>query len=413
MRLGRVAGGAAHPLAAVPQIDLALTAQEMAERLVEEVPELREYGGQGPSEALRACCAANIEQALRRLQHGPREPEPFHIPEDARRFTALAVRRRVSKAALLRGYRVGHQFLWSVLIAELGDAVGADLADADAIATTLFGYVDDAVEAHGAIYDRERTDWTRTAPAMRLETLTGILSGDLVDPDEASRRLAYDLRGVHVALTISADPALPATSPEELRAEATVVSEILGAGGHLLLPASEAELWAWATVASDDRDCLERLERHVSAPRVRLAVGRPRRGIEGFRVSHDEALRAARFHRAGDRTTVSYRQVELIALVTTDDVRCRRFVQAVLGELCRDDEPTARLRETVLRFLDAGGSHLGAAEHLYVHKNTIYTRIRRAETMLGRRIEAGDPTLHAALIVFQRFPALLRPRQAS
>lgn len=386
-------------------LDPAAAADTMAELLLEEVPDLGGHAELEAPAALRSCCEANIEEVLRLLRSGSRG-EDFLVPGDAQRFTVLMVRRRVPKAALLRGYRIGHRLLWSMLIARLNDGSESDLALADTVATLLFSYIDAAIESHSEIYDREHREWVRSAPAMRMETATEILAGESVDLGVASLRLAYDLRARHVAFTLGA--ASSAVVLDDLHNEATATLEILGATSHLLLVVSEVELWGWAAVDSQDATCLERLERHIAAPGVRLAVGRARCGIDGFRTSHDEARCAADLHRPDDRAPVSYRDVELVALLAANDDRCRRFVQTVLGDLARDDEPTAALRETVLGFLDAGGSHLAAAERLYLHKNTVFGRVRRAESVLGRDIQPGDAGLHSALTVAHRLPELLR-----
>jgi DNA-binding PucR family transcriptional regulator len=56
-----------------------------------------------------------------------------------------------------------------------------------------------------------------------------------------------------------------------------------------------------------------------------------------------------------------------------------------------------RLRETVLAFLVSGGSPTRVAEELFVHKNTVTERIKRAEEMLGRKVNESPVELEAAL----------------
>jgi DNA-binding PucR family transcriptional regulator len=64
------------------------------------------------------------------------------------------------------------------------------------------------------------------------------------------------------------------------------------------------------------------------------------------------------------------------------------WVAGTLGGLAADDEQHARLRETLLVFLDTGGSYKATAERLVLHKNTVQYRIRRAEESLGHPV--GD-----------------------
>ena len=56
-------------------------------------------------------------------------------------------------------------------------------------------------------------------------------------------------------------------------------------------------------------------------------------------------------------------------------------------------EDHARLRDTLLVFLQTGGSYKATAEQLTLHKNTIQYRIRKAEESLGQagQREPGRP----------------------
>ena len=66
----------------------------------------------------------------------------------------------------------------------------------------------------------------------------------------------------------------------------------------------------------------------------------------------------------------------------------RGWVLSTLGGLAADDENHARLRDTLLVFLQSGGSYKATAERLLLHKNTVQYRVRRAEESLGRPL--GD-----------------------
>jgi hypothetical protein len=61
-------------------------------------------------------------------------------------------------------------------------------------------------------------------------------------------------------------------------------------------------------------------------------------------------------------------------------------VLSTLAGLATDDEHHARLRNTLLVFLRAGGSYKTTAEQLMLHKNTVQYRIRKAQESLGRPV---------------------------
>ena len=56
---------------------------------------------------------------------------------------------------------------------------------------------------------------------------------------------------------------------------------------------------------------------------------------------------------------------------------------STLAGLAADDEHHARPRDTLLVFLQAGGSYKTTAEQLMLHKNTVQYRIRKAQERLG------------------------------
>ena len=90
---------------------------------------------------------------------------------------------------------------------------------------------------------------------------------------------------------------------------------------------------------------------------------------------------------------------------------------STLAGLAVDDEHHARLRETLLVFLQSGGSYKATAERLMVHKNTVQYRIRKAEESLGRPVGENRHGVELALqachwlglSVLQHVPGHARP----
>lgn len=75
----------------------------------------------------------------------------------------------------------------------------------------------------------------------------------------------------------------------------------------------------------------------------------------------------------------------------------RAWVLTTLAGLAADDEHHARLRDTLLVFLQTGGSYKATAERLMLHKNTIQYRVRKAEESLGRSIGGNQHDVELAL----------------
>ena len=134
--------------------------------------------------------------------------------------------------------------------------------------------------------------------------------------------------------------------------------------------------------------------------RVLVAFGKPGKGVAGFRSSYGEAKQAARIGALigeSKSSVTSYARVELISLLASDLPRARAFVASQLGPLAITGGTAERLRETVLAFLISGGSPTRVAEELFVHKNTVAERIKRAEETLGRGVNESPVELEAAL----------------
>jgi DNA-binding PucR family transcriptional regulator len=75
----------------------------------------------------------------------------------------------------------------------------------------------------------------------------------------------------------------------------------------------------------------------------------------------------------------------------------RAWVRSTLGALATDDEHHARLRDTLLVFLQTGGSYKTTAERLVLHKNTVQYRIRKAEESIGRPVGENRHDVELAL----------------
>ncbi|MBA2764772.1 MAG: helix-turn-helix domain-containing protein [Thermoleophilaceae bacterium] len=388
-------------LAAEMIVEHEALAAGMAAYLHELIPELGDAELELIDETT-ASCDSNIVQILTLLEHEA-GAESLIMPLEASAFVRGLVRRGIALAVVLRSYRLGHQWLWEIwserLHARLDDA-GTLAATLEASSSFLFQYVDRMADGLVEEYGAERDRLVRSAVAVRSETVRDVLAGDLLDEEVASRRLGYELRRHHVALRLSADPGVGEglTGLERAAEEAT---SALGPGQPLIVPTGAAIVRVWWSGREEPReDRLLALERYVAPEGVRVAIGRPGFGIEGFRRSSEEANEAARIGTLGadgGEGVVSYRSVELTSLLAADFDRARRFVRHELGELAGTDESTGRLRETVLTFLSRGASNVRAARALHVHQNTIVYRVNRAEELLGRPVTERQPELICAL----------------
>jgi DNA-binding PucR family transcriptional regulator len=380
----------------------------MAYELRREIPEL---GTATDADEIfmetEASCTANVDQVIRMLAAGV-APEALIPPPAAIEYAQGLVRRNIPLAVLLRAYRIGHRFLWDTFARRLRAGIADEdelLSALEATSGFLFEYVDVVCASVVEAYQVERERWARTSAAVRAETVREILAEAPVDPHASSARLGYELARHHVGLILFGD-ARPDDGLRTLERQASEAAELLGCREPLLIPAGAGVLWAWCgSFRRPDHMAIAQLERLTPRKGVRIAVGRPGRGLEGFQVTHVEAQHAARFCRDGAAGSglTTYRSVELVSLLAADVDRARRFVGTELGALAVSTPSAANLRETLLAFLSHGGSHVGAAHALNIHKNTVYGRVRRAEALLDvsvteRRVELQATLMLAALL---------------
>jgi hypothetical protein len=394
--------------AAIGALDPPRIGGDMATHLHERIPELAslsdEHALLGDTEA---SCTANLGQIVTMLSAGA-PPDELVVPEPALVYAQGLVHRRIPLAVLLRAYRLGHAYFWNIASGSLRDAVREEAvlgSSLEVAGNFMFEYIDGVSDQLVAAYHVERDRWVRTAAAVRAETVRHILDGHLEHERAASSRLGYELRRHHVGLILSVEADnRPDDGIASLEREAIEAAAIVGCGDPLLVPAGAAVLWAWCgTFRPPAPEALGKLERHRPHAGVRIAIGRPGYGIEGFRVSHMEAGHAARFWSLegtlGGGATTSYRQVEVVSLLAADLDRARRFVLSQLGPLAEQSEAAATTRATLLGFLAHGCSHVRAAQELHMHQNTVYNRVRRAEELIGGSVSERRVELQTALML--------------
>jgi hypothetical protein len=359
----------------------------MADHLYASIPELAAMDDDELRAELLGSTEANVGQVLRLMARGT-SIDDVVIPHEALAFMRGNVRRGIPLPALLRSYRLGHAWLWERWSQELKKRVedsGELAAGQDQSSAFMFAYVDKVSDVLVEEFGSERERMMRSTSQLRAETVRAILGGEPVDEEEASKRLGYDLRRHHVALRV----ACPGSAVRGLKRATKEAAAALGTGEPLVVPSGAARFDAWW--GSFDVPVTAALERYEPPSGVLVAFGKPRKGIEGFRASHAEALQAARIGSlaaGGASAVTSYERVELVSLLAGDLPRARAFVIGQLGPLASTAEPAQRLRDTVLAFLASGGSATRVAKELYVHQNTVAYRVKRAEELLGHKV--GD-----------------------
>jgi DNA-binding PucR family transcriptional regulator len=376
--------------------------QEIWERLTRSMPELR--GDDVYDKLLDASISENVGTLLNVFQHGT-AIEDVHAPAAAHEYARSLAQREIPIVALGRTYRLGH----GLFLARCMDEIAARSYDTDMNAALVarvvamsFDYIDRVSEQVILTYQRARDNWLLAQAAGHAARVRALLAGNPADLGAAEAALGYRLRGKHIAVVawISGEPA-GEKGLAELERLASAAARVLEARGRpLFVPRDEARAWIWLPLAADaeiTRDLLE-VAFDDGGSAVRVTVGEPAAGLEGFRLTLDQAVRTqslALVASPGARVT-TFAEVGALALICSDVDAARHWVLATLNDLAIDDEPHARLRETLLMYLTTG-SYTVTAQRMVLHKNTAQYRVGKAEEALGAPIGERRADVELAL----------------
>jgi DNA-binding PucR family transcriptional regulator len=387
-------------------------------RLAESISELQ--GDTVILELLHSSIASNVETLADILRHDI-DMSSVSTPSAAEEYARRLAQRGISSTALVRAYRLGQQAVlgwgFETITKKEPDPEVALKAAAEYTDFT-FRYIDSISEQVVHLYEAERDRWLANRNALRGTLLRELISGDAVDIAAAESGLGYRLRQRHLGVLVWSAGGPAGGDLRRLERLASALAKAVGPGQAFFHAADRSTGWAWIPVATDAEELpLAALEQVAEAaePGLFAAIGTPAAGPTGFRVTHLEATRARQVALAAQGTArrlTAYAdpEVRTIAMLTADLDAARRLVGTALGGLAADTDSAARLRETLLVFLDEQGSFTATAERIHLHKNTVKYRVDRAVEERGRPRDDERLELVLALVAARRLgPAVLRP----
>jgi DNA-binding PucR family transcriptional regulator len=391
--------------------------------LEEAIPELR--GDARTIELLGASVEGNVDTLLHALRHDI-AVERVEAPTAALEYARRLAQHGVPVNALVRAYRLGQRQLNDLVFQALREAdisPATRLAALEAISTTLYDYIDWISQQVVAVYEEERERWLENQNSVRALRVREVVAGKtVIDVDATSDAIRYPLLWHHLAVV--AWYADEGTGGDELARLQRFLRE-LGqatdvASNPLFAAADQTTGWGWLPYRSAPADAVEAVRQFAGtrADSPSVAIGTVASGVDGFRRSHREALAARGVAVAGglEAPTVvaaSDPGLAAAALLGGNIGAARVWVTDVLGELSKDTENDARLRETLTIFLRCGSSYKQAAEELDLHFNTVKYRIGRAVARRGNPIERDRLDVELALLACQWYgTAVLRSDDA-
>jgi DNA-binding PucR family transcriptional regulator len=364
----------------------AAVSEDVYQAILREIPQLRD--DKPVLTLLASSVDSNVDTCLQIMQHRI-DLAAVRAPAAATEYARRLAQRRTPLTALLRAYRVGHVSFSDWVLKELGrQARDAEMISAATLSMSrmVAGYIDQTSEEMVSAYAQARENWLRNRSAARAARIRNLLAGGRIDVSAAEATLGYRLRQYHVGLVCWVGDA--ASAADEITRLEHAIGHVAGKaacpGDLVFLPRDESSAWAWLPLGA--RDTFDLTAAAGVDPDVRFAFGDAAKGAAGFRLTHRQALAAQAVALAAGNPprAVTFGEVAPIAMMLGTAELLRPWVLGTLAGLATDDEHHARLRETLLVFLQTGGSYKTTAEQLTLHKNTVQYRIRKAKESLGR-----------------------------
>ncbi|HET6711079.1 PucR family transcriptional regulator [Amycolatopsis sp.] len=365
---------------------------------------------------LSASVYQNIETALQIFRHGI-DPAGVEPPAAAIEYARRLAQRGTPVFDLIRAYDLGQAAMLDFGFEECTRLVD-DAALLGAIMRRLlrvaYEFITRVVRHLVGVYQDERDRWLLNRSAARAAKVADLLDGNGGPPDvdAAEAVIGYRLRGTHVGMIVwHTSEAFVDDALSLLESVAGAVFErVRGQGRPLFVPRDEASAWVWLPLAPGTSVGREQLDAALAEAEagVRVTVGDPGTGVDGFRDTHQQARRVhALALAAGEHCdrALTFREVGTVALMTSDLNAARLWVASTLGPLAADEENCGRLRETLQVFLTTGSSYTAAAAELTMHKNSVQYRVRKAQELLPRGLAEGRLDIELALALCRRLGA--------
>jgi PucR C-terminal helix-turn-helix domain/GGDEF-like domain len=376
--------------------------EDVYEVILRDIPELRE--DKLVLALLRSSVLSNVDTCLQVLQHQI-DLADVQAPAMAVEYARRQAQRGMPLTVLLRAYRVGHTCFADWLLRELArqtDDAHMITAATLGMSRIVAGYVDQTSEEIVAAYTRERESWLRSRSAARAARIRDLLSGARIDLRTAEATLGYRLRQYHVGVVCWTDETPgPVDNITRLERAIREIAELAASSSDaVFIPRDESSAWAWLPLGIRDTFTCPAAGAAGADGDIHFAFGDAAKGTAGFRLTHEQAVAAQAVAMAGGSAVpraVTFGEVAPVAMMLGSAELLRAWVLSTLAGLAVDDEHHARLRDTLLVFLESGGSYKTAAERLMLHKNTVQYRIRKAQESLGRPVGGNRHDVELAL----------------
>jgi hypothetical protein len=332
--------------------------------------------------SLELAVRAAIAHSLEAVQRGAERVGP--APPALRAQAALAARNGVGLDVVLRRCAAGHALLGSFIVDE-AEALGMSGEPLRNLLQDHAATFQGLISTVSQEYSEEDRSHPRSSSQRQFEQVRRLLAGELTGAAD----LDYELDGAHLAV------ALAGTGCSEVLRETAVA---IGRPRTLIVGPDETSCWAWlGAVPPNSRAALPGLLRGATGEALRIGIGEFADGIEGWRLSHRQAIAALLVAQSGPSSCVLYRDQPLTAAAFVDDLLAFSLRQLYLEPLEEEKDGGESVRRTLRAYFSCERNVSSASASLGVSRNTVMSRLATAERRIGRPLFSCAAGLEVAL----------------
>ncbi len=333
-------------------------------------------------EGQRATVVSLLDYALAGIESG--REYSGSIPAEVVAQTQRAARRGIQLGTIIRRYYAASaelaDFMTWETVGDWPDYQGA----LRRMQRTQALLLDHLIVAVNEAYLCEVERLERSPEQRRAERVQRLLAGDSVD----STDLNYDLGAWHLGMIGTG-----------LGVGQTIRGLAAGLDCQLLCVSHDDDIVsAWLGGARKAVvDDLERLTLAGWPASVSMTIGEPRKGIDGWRWTHQEAKAALLVAQRKPQRITRCADIVLEAAMCGDELLSRTLTDIYLSPLDRLRIGGLVARQTLRAYFAAGSSITEAASRLKVDRRTVWYRLDKIATGLGWSPEERRPELEVAL----------------
>jgi hypothetical protein len=350
----------------------------MVEVLLRTEPAYRDLLAHG-EEDLRTSTRTNLERGMRMLI-GAASGGARTSLRDARDVGRRRAAQGIPLEAVLRAYRLGGQVTWEALLEVSRRSNRHDTLLLE-VAGSVWRTNDAECAALAEGYREEQRRLAGVDDSARQQVLDGLLEDRGGDP--AFVRTASELLAVPLNGRLAAVVALP--GPDGVPALDAPTAELLKRGVRSVWGSRHgAQVGIVALGALDGCEVMAWLRAMASGP---VGVSPVVDGAAATGSAYRLAETAARTLPADSTrvVTIDERLPEAL-LSNSPEISSRLVGQSLGGLLDLPGDEREVLLDTLAAFLASDGSPTRAADELYCHRNTVMHRLRRIESVTGRKL---------------------------